>query len=140
MIWVIVVLDSTVGNNIATTFKEVFFPRESNQKSFLTLMTTTTENVGKSLVVNNSPIQVLFDGVGVEIIKVESQQRRNRSRKNQKVSIFFQFRFWLCRSRSSENQTVGVGSRRGTINQSQCTFSRFVIGFVLPLLFETPTT
>ena len=54
------VLDSTVGNNIATTFKEVFFPRESNQKSFLTLMTTTTENVGKSLVVNNSPIQVLL--------------------------------------------------------------------------------
>ena len=65
----IVVLDSTVGNNIATTFKEVFFPRESNQKSFLTLMTTTTENVGTSLGVNNSPIQVLFDGVGVGRIR-----------------------------------------------------------------------
>ena len=66
----IVVLDSTVGNNIATTFKEVFFPRESNQKSFLTLMTTTTENVGTSLGVNNSPIQVLFDGVGVGVGRI----------------------------------------------------------------------
>ena len=44
------------------------------------------------------------------------------------------FRFW-----SSENQVVGVGSRSGGINQSQCTFPRFVIGLVLPLLLPTPT-
>ena len=34
------------------------------------------------------------------------------------------------RSWSSENQIVGVGSRSGRINQSQCTFPRFVIGLV----------
>ena len=40
------------------------------------------------------------------------------------------FRFW-----SSENQIVGVGSSRGSINQSQCTFPRFVIGLVLRIRF-----
>ena len=40
---------------------------------------------------------------------------------------------------SSENQIVGVGSRSGRINQSQCTFPRFVIGLVLLLLLPTPT-
>ena len=45
------------------------------------------------------------------------------------------FRLW-----SSENQIVGVGSRSGRINQSQCTFPRFVrIGLVFPLLHATPT-
>ena len=44
------------------------------------------------------------------------------------------FRLW-----SSENQIVGVGSRSGRINQSQCTFPRFVIGLVLLLLLPTPT-
>ena len=44
------------------------------------------------------------------------------------------FRLW-----SSENQTVGVGRRSGRINQSQCTFSRFVIGLVLLLLLLTTT-
>ena len=34
------------------------------------------------------------------------------------------FRLW-----SSENRIVGVGSRNGRINQSQCSFPRFVIGF-----------
>ena len=34
---------------------------------------------------------------------------------------------------------VGVGSRRGRINQSKCTFPRFVIGLVLPLLLPIPT-
>ena len=33
------------------------------------------------------------------------------------------------RLRSRENQIVGVGSRSGRINQSQCTFPCFVIGF-----------
>ena len=32
---------------------------------------------------------------------------------------------------SSENRIVGVGSRSGRINQSQCTFPRFMIGLVL---------
>ena len=41
---------------------------------------------------------------------------------------------------SDENQIVGVGSRRGRINQSQCAFPRFVIGLVLPLLLAIPTT
>ena len=44
------------------------------------------------------------------------------------------FRLW-----SSENQIIIVGSRSGRINQSQCTFPRFVIGVVLPLLLPTPT-
>ena len=44
------------------------------------------------------------------------------------------FRLW-----SSENQMVGVGSRSGRISQSQCTFPRFEIGFVLLLLLATPT-
>ena len=44
----------------------------------------------------------------------------------------------LC-LRSSENQIVGVGSRSGRINQSQCTFPRFVIGLVLLLLLPTLT-
>ena len=35
---------------------------------------------------------------------------------------------------------VGVGSRNGRINQSQCTFPSFVIGLVLLLLLATPTT
>ena len=43
------------------------------------------------------------------------------------------------RLRSSENQTVGVGRRSRRINQSQCTFSRFVIGLVLLLLLLTTT-
>ena len=34
---------------------------------------------------------------------------------------------------------VGVGSRSGRISQSQCTFPRFEIGFVLLLLLATPT-
>ena len=44
------------------------------------------------------------------------------------------FRLW-----SIKNHTVGVGSRSGRINQSQCTLQRFVIGVVLPLLLPTPT-
>ena len=44
------------------------------------------------------------------------------------------FRLW-----SSENQMVAVGSRRGRINQSKCTFPRFVIGLVLPLLLPILT-
>ena len=44
------------------------------------------------------------------------------------------FRLW-----SSENQIVGVGRRSGRISQSECTFSRFVIGLVLLLLLPTPT-
>ena len=32
-----------------------------------------------------------------------------------------------------------VGSRSGRINQSNCTFPRFVIGLVLPLLLPIPT-
>ena len=34
---------------------------------------------------------------------------------------------------------VGVGGRSGTINQSKCTFPRFVIGLVLSLLLPIPT-
>ena len=41
---------------------------------------------------------------------------------------------------SSENQIVGVGSRSARINQSQCMFPCFVIGFVLLLLLPTPAT
>ena len=44
------------------------------------------------------------------------------------------FRLW-----SSENKIVGIGSRSARINQSQCTFPRFVIGLVLLLLLPTPT-
>ena len=44
------------------------------------------------------------------------------------------FRLW-----TSENQINGVGSRSGRINQSQCTFTRFVIRLVLPLLLPTAT-
>ena len=36
-------------------------------------------------------------------------------------------------------QIVGVGSRSGRINQSQCTFPRFVIGLDLLLPLPTPT-
>ena len=49
------------------------------------------------------------------------------------MTPFFSFR-------SSENQIVGVGSKRGSINQSQFTFPRFVIGLVRLLLLATPTT
>ena len=45
----------------------------------------------------------------------------------------------MFRLKSSESQIVGVRSRRGRINQSQCTFPHFVIGLVLPLLLPTPT-
>ena len=41
--------------------------------------------------------------------------------------------------RTSENQTVVVGSRSGRIIQLQCTFPCFVIGFVLLLLLLTLT-
>ena len=44
------------------------------------------------------------------------------------------------RLRSSEKQIVGVRKRSGRINQSRCTFPRFVIGLVLPLLLASPTT
>ena len=37
-------------------------------------------------------------------------------------------------AQSSEIQIVGVGSGSGRKNQSQCSFPRFVIGVVLPLL------
>ena len=65
--------------------------------------------------------------------------RRSRSQKNQNVSIplttpSLTFRLW-----SGENQIVGVGRRNGRINQSQCSFPRFVIGLVLPLLLPTWT-
>ena len=40
---------------------------------------------------------------------------------------------------SREKQIVGVGSKTGRLKQSQCTFPRFVIGLVLPLLLPTPT-
>ena len=39
------------------------------------------------------------------------------------TTLSLNFRLW-----SRENQIVGVGSRRGRINQSQCTFPRPVIG------------
>ena len=42
--------------------------------------------------------------------------------------------------RSSENQIVGLGSKRGSIKQSQFTFPRSVIGLVRLLLLATPTT
>ena len=35
------------------------------------------------------------------------------------------------------NKIVGVGSRRGRIHQTQCSFPHFVIGLVLPLLLAT---
>ena len=44
------------------------------------------------------------------------------------------FRLW-----SSENQIVRIGSRSRRRNQSRCTFSRFVICLVLPLLLPTLT-
>ena len=63
------------------------------------------------------------------------------SQKNQNISIFLQLRhlyvpFMIL---TSENQIAGVGSRSGRIHQSQCTFPRFVIDLVLPLLLSTPT-
>ena len=53
---------------------------------------------------------------------------------------FFRLRLRLRRLRSGEEQIVGVGSRSGRIHQSQCTFPRFVIGLVHPLLLATPGT
>ena len=50
------------------------------------------------------------------------------------TTLSLPFRLW-----SSKNQIVGVGSRSGRINQSQCTFPRFVIGLVLLFLLPTPT-
>ena len=44
------------------------------------------------------------------------------------------FRLW-----SSENQIAGVGKRSERIKQSQCTFPRFVIGLVFPLLLASST-
>ena len=44
------------------------------------------------------------------------------------------FRLW-----PSENQIVGVGRRSGRINQSQCSFPRFVIGLVFLHLLTTRT-
>ena len=41
---------------------------------------------------------------------------------------------------SSDNQIVGVGRRSGRKNHSQCTFSCFVKGLVLPLLLENSMT
>ena len=37
-----------------------------------------------------------------------------------------------------KKQIVRVGSTSGRINQSRCTFPRFMIGLVLPLLLPTP--
>ena len=48
------------------------------------------------------------------------------------TTLSLTFRLW-----SSENQIVRVQSRSGRINQSQCTFPRFVIGLGLPLLLLT---
>ena len=50
---------------------------------------------------------------------------------------FFRHRLRLRRLRS--NQIVAAGSRSGRINQSQCTFPRFLIRLVFLLLLPTPT-
>ena len=55
-------------------------------------------------------------------MQTQSQAGRNRSRKNQYVFIFFRFRLQLRTLLSSENQIVGVGGRRGRINQSRRNF------------------
>ena len=95
------------------------------------------------------------DGVGIGVVKsaYDLVKIKNRSRKRshkrdgigvRRIRTFpflptplttpsLTFRLW-----SSENQIVGVGSRSGRINQSQCTFPRFVVGLVLPLLLPTP--
>ena len=52
---------------------------------------------------------------------------------------FFRLRLRLRRLCCSKNQIVGVESRTGGINKSQCTFPRFFINLVLPLLLLTPT-
>ena len=45
------------------------------------------------------------------------------------------FRLWLRRSRSSENCIVGVASRSGRINQSQCSIPGLVIGWFFTFCF-----
>ena len=57
-----------------------------------------------------------------------SRNWRRRSRKNQNVSFFFRLQLWLCRLRCSEIQ-VGVESRSGRIDQSQCFFPTFCAWF-----------
>ena len=68
------------------------------------------------------------DGIGVRII------RTFPFLPTPLTTPSLRFRLW-----SSENQIVGVASRNGRINQSQCTFPRFVICLVLLLLLPTPT-
>ena len=94
------------------------------------------------------------DGVGIGIVKsaYDLVKIKNRSRKRshkrdgigvRRIRTFpflptplttpsLTFRLW-----SSENQIFGVGSRSGRINQPQCTFPRFAVGLVLPLLLPT---
>ena len=52
-------------------------------------------------------------------------------------SAYDSFAYDLVKTRLLESE---VGSRSARINQSQCLFSRFVIGLVLPLLLATQTT
>ena len=80
-----------------------------------------------------------------DLVKIKNQNRTRSHKRDEIRSFPFFFRprlrlpsptFRLC---FSENQIVGVGSRSGRLKQSQCTFPRFVIGLVLPLLDPTPT-
>ena len=55
---------------------------------------------------------------------------------NQNVSIFIRLRLWLLRLVPSWSSEIG---RSGSINQSKCTFRRFVIGLPLLLLLRQPS-
>ena len=77
----------------------------------------------------NEHLRLVFTSDGVEV------KSRKRSRKSAYDLVKIKNR---SGKRSHECDVMGI--RSGRINQSQCTFPRFAIGLVLPLLFATPTT
>ena len=82
------------------------------------------------------------DGVGVGVVSGVIRLMESESEESERFHFLptpfttpsLAFRLW-----SSENHIVGVGSRSGRIDQSQCTFPHFVIGLVLQLPLLTPT-
>ena len=94
--------------------------------------------------VNSASSRLVFtsDGVGVGVVSGVVSATELESEESERFHFLptplmtpsLTFRIW-----SSENQIVGVGSRSVRVNQSQCTFPRFVIGLVLLLLLPTLT-
>jgi len=69
-----------------------------------------------------------------EALSLRRSATESGSRKNQNIPIFFWLRLRLRWFKISWNHIVRVRSGSGSINQSQCSFTRFVIGLVIPLL------